>query len=92
MQYTVPALVLLAASAVAQSVTLPAGTLQGGQCSNSNASYFYSVPYAQPPIGDLRFAAPQVYNGKLGQATTRTPNCIQFGSEFAEAGNSSEDW
>jgi cholinesterase len=25
---------------------------------------FLGVPYAQPPLGDLRFAAPQKYTGK----------------------------
>lgn len=82
---------LLAASCVAQSVTLSGGTLQGGTCSNSNASYFYSVPYAQPPVGDLRFAAPQPYNGTLGQATTPTPKCPQFNDEFIEYPYQ-EDW
>lgn len=83
---------LLVSGALAQTVTLPSGTLQGGKCSTSNASYFYSVPYAQPPTGDLRFAPPQAYNGTYGQATARAPNCIQFGMEFIEVGKSSEDW
>lgn len=92
-------LALLAASAVAQSVTLPAGTLQGGTCASlgeasyalSNASYFYSIPYAQPPTGQLRFESPQAYNGTLGQATTPAPRCPQFGQEFIEP-DQSEDW
>ena len=82
----------LAALGAAQSVTLPGGILQGGHCSSSNASYFYSVPYGQPPVGDLRFAPPQPYNGTLGQATKPAPPCIQFGTQFIEAGTASEDW
>ena len=75
---------LLAASAAAQSVTLPGGTLQGGTCESSGASYFYSVPFAQPPVGDLRFAPPQPYNGTLGDATAPSPRCPQFGLQFIE--------
>jgi len=85
-------ILLLAASCAAQSVTLPGGTLQGGKCATSNASYFYSVPYAKPPVGALRFSAPQPYNGSYGQATTASPNCPQFGLEFIEMSTTSEDW
>lgn len=92
-------LALFAVSCAAQSVTLPAGTLTGGTCAslgeasyaNSNASYFYSIPYAQPPLGQLRFAAPQAYNGTLGQATQPSPRCPQLGQEFIEP-DQSEDW
>ena len=84
-------LLLLAASCSAQSVTLPGGTLQGGQCTNSNASYFRSVPYAQPPTGDLRFAPPQPYSGALGDATAESPRCPQFAQRFIEYPYS-EDW
>lgn len=83
---------LFAVACAAQSVTLPGGTLQGGQCTNSNASYFYSVPYAQPPTGDLRWTSPQPYTGTYGQATERAPNCVQFGLEFIEPPPTSEDW
>lgn len=82
---------LFAAAVAAQSVTLPGGTLQGGKCSTSNASFFYSVPFAQPPVGDLRFAAPVPYTGTYGQATAASPRCVQFGQQFIEPGYS-EDW
>ena len=92
-------LALLFASGLAQTITLPnGGTLQGGQCSEYgytfNATYFSSVPYAQPPTGELRFASPQPYTGTYsGQYTTLTPNCPQFGEEFIEmTAPSSEDW
>jgi hypothetical protein len=53
----------LRASAIASSapsVTIGAGTLWGGLCNTtSNAAYFKSIPYAQPPTGEMRFAPPE---------------------------------
>lgn len=41
-------------------VSIDAGSLEGGRCNGvSDAIYFKSIPYAQPPIGDLRFAPPK---------------------------------
>jgi carboxylesterase type B len=90
----------LGASAIAPStpsVTISAGTLQGGLCNTtSNAAYFKSIPYAQPPTGDMRFAPPepltQKYSEGVRQATAAAPACIQFGDEFVEEGPTSEDW
>jgi carboxylesterase type B len=90
----------LRASAIASSdpsVTIGVGTLRGGLCNTtSNAAYFKSIPYAQPPIGDMRFAPPepltQKYFDGMRQATTAAPACIQFGAEFVETGPTSEDW
>jgi hypothetical protein len=46
---------LLAFSAIAfasPSVTIDAGTLQGGQCENGkNANYYKGIPYAEAPLG-----------------------------------------
>ena len=77
------------------SVTLSAGVVQGAECSNGAAAYL-NIPFAQPPIGALRFTSPQAYNesypsGTL-DATTPGPACIQFGdSAFVESGPASED-
>lgn len=86
-----------AAALSSASVTVDAGTIQGGHCSNGeNAVYYKSIPYAEPPIGDLRFEPPKAYskqfpNGKL-DATNAAPACIQFGDEFVAQGPKSEDW
>lgn len=87
-----PALTLVRA---APSVTIPAGTLQGTTCSNG-ASAFLSVPFAVPPVGGLRWTSPQAYNRTFPasgyNATTKSAECIQFGTEFTEPGLQSEDW
>lgn len=72
------------------------GSITGSSCTNSNATTFQSIPYAKPPVGDLRFAAPQAYNtsyvgGSLA-ATSAAPACIQFENTFIETTPTSEDW
>jgi carboxylesterase type B len=87
-----PALALVRAT---PSVTIPAGTLQGTTCSNG-ASAFLSIPFALPPVGGLRWTSPQAYNRTFPasgyNATTKSAECIQFGTEFTEPGLQSEDW
>lgn len=83
------------AAATAPSVTIDAGTLHGGRCANADTVFFKSVPFAQPPIGDLRFEPPQTYGkypGGVLNATQRSNTCIQFNDDFVPAGIKSEDW
>ena len=96
-----PLAIWLLSKASAQSTSLltvqtPAGTIQGSQCKSSGAGAFLSIPFGEPPIGDLRFAPPKAYissdPGGVLHATTPAPNCIQFGSQFIEPGATSEDW
>ena len=79
----------------APSVTITQGTLQGTTCSNG-ANAFLSIPFAVPPVGNLRWTSPQAYSQTFPtsgyDATTKGASCIQFGTEFAETGLSSEDW
>jgi hypothetical protein len=85
----------LAAAAGAQTVQTTNGTIQGGKCDSTDVDYYFSIPFAQPPIGDLRFAAPQPFvssfRGTL-DGTSPAPSCIQFSSSYAETGPQSEDW
>lgn len=40
-------------------VTTTKGTIEGIKDSESNLSFFFGVPYAKPPLGDLRWKDPQ---------------------------------
>lgn len=70
------------------------GTVVGKECANHDAISYQSLPYAQPPVGDLRFAPPRPYNKTFTgpyQATNATVNCLQFGNSSLP-GPQSEDW
>lgn len=70
------------------------GTLQGIKCSTTNVNSFLGIPYAQAPLGSLRFAPPEPFNQTYTtrDATKPPPACLQFNAAFAEAGAQSEDW
>lgn len=82
------------------TVKTDAGVVTGGICSNNpSAAYFKSIPFAQPPVGNLRFAPPVAFNGSYSNgklnATAAAPACIQFGGAgggVVEAPPYSEDW
>ncbi|KAF2438695.1 alpha/beta-hydrolase [Karstenula rhodostoma CBS 690.94] len=71
---------LLAPSALARTINVSNGTIQGGLCPSSTADYYHAIPFAQPPK----------FNGTL-DGTKSAPSCIQFSSDFIEPQPWSED-
>jgi para-nitrobenzyl esterase len=63
------------------------GKLVEGTCE------YLGIPYAKPPVGPLRFAAPQAYGDWQGvrDATAFGPSCMQRTSIIGGAANLSED-
>ena len=84
-----------AAVASATVVQTSNGTVQGGYCPGNESVYFFSIPFADPPVGELRYRAPQPfsgsYNGTLYR-TTPSPICYQFGTGTVLLQPQSEDW
>ncbi|KAF7957718.1 hypothetical protein EAE96_003288 [Botrytis aclada] len=59
---------------VGQTVQTSSGPVNGHpSLNNSQVSEYLGIPFAKPPVGDLRFAAPVAYNG------TATINGTNFG-------------
>ena len=80
------------------SINVTNGTIIGTQCSNpfTAVTAYLGIPYAQPPVGNLRWRAPLSYNtsypnGTLN-ATIFSPSCYQFGNFAQELPPYSEDW
>lgn len=79
----------------APTVQVLNGTYSGVYSQQYNQDYFLGVPYAQPPVGDLRFRQSQSLNTSwtdAKNATTYSKECYGYGSDQWVLGNDvSED-
>ncbi|KAI0728491.1 carboxyesterase [Fomitopsis betulina] len=60
------------------------GTYAGRYVPEYNQDFFLGIPFAQPPLGDLRFANPQSLNTSFADARNATeysPECVGYGSD-----------
>ncbi|XP_063223073.1 uncharacterized protein LOC134531309 [Bacillus rossius redtenbacheri] len=78
-------------SAVAPTVKVTQGTLRGSEGRSADGTTFYKfqgIPYAKPPVGSLRFVAPQepVSWSGVREATSYGNHCLQT----SEAGGSED--
>src|SRR5689334_2018196 len=74
-----------AAAAGSPLVRVDAGLLQGAQSAGIRS--FLGVPYAAPPVGDLRWRppAPAARWSGVRSATAFAPHCAQSASPFGAA-------
>jgi carboxylesterase type B len=79
----VAAAFITAVSASAPTISLDNGLVLQGRLSenSSKVAEFLSIPYAEPPIGDLRWEPPVLYSPSKTEvinATALPPSCYQF--------------
>lgn len=71
-------------SSGAPTVTVKNGTVAGYTNSNYKQDFFLGVPFAQPPVGELRFRNPAsintTFNGTY-EATAYAPECVGYGGD-----------
>ena len=64
------------------TVTIKNGTYAGQYNAFYGEDYFLGMPYAQPPLGELRLNNPQPLNTSftdVKQATAYYPQCVGYG-------------
>lgn len=74
----------------APTVTLKNGSYYGVYSPNYNQDFFLGMPFAQPPLVDLRLRQPQSINTTwtgTRNATSYQPECIGYGSDQWVLGN-----
>src|SRR5690348_5905721 len=77
------------AAASGPEVSVTGGKIRGAAVTNGGA-VFKAIPFAQPPVGDLRWEEPKPVKGWTGvrDASNFAAPCVQGGAQGA---NSSED-
>ncbi|EFC40261.1 predicted protein [Naegleria gruberi] len=82
-------LVLLVALSQQASVTLTQGIYIGNQTSDGQLNYWYGIPYAQQPIGSLRWKPPQPLsastNVNIANYKVVCPQNLNLGIQQSEA-------
>lgn len=80
------AVLRLVAAASNVSVTIKNGTYTGITVPSFKQEMFLGMPFAQPPVGDLRLRAPQTLNSSWSgsrNATKYSPICVGYPIAFA---------
>lgn len=60
------------------------GSYAGLHSPEYDQDFFLGIPFAQPPVGDLRFRVPQSLNstwGDVKDATAYAKECVGYGSD-----------
>ncbi|KAG8821374.1 hypothetical protein FRC19_007875 [Serendipita sp. 401] len=75
------------------TIQTTSGKLTGFTISNSTTNAYLGIPFALPPIGQLRFAAPRaLYTPNVVRNSTGfSPACVQLQSYFPSPTGESED-
>jgi carboxylesterase type B len=76
------------------TVTILNGTYTGVHSSSYNQDFFLGIPFAQPPIGSLRFRTPVPLNKTWTtprQAVSYSAACVGYGSDDTDYHALSED-
>ena len=86
----------LCAAATPDRVKTASGTVEGADRQASGVRIFRGIPFAQPPVGDLRWREPQPVKSWTGarDATKFGPRCMQqpvFGDMNFRSDSMSED-
>lgn len=77
---------VLTQQSTAPTVQVKNGTYEGVYNQGYNQDFFLGMPFAQPPVGDLRFRNPQ----SLNATSTESRNATQY--SLACYGYGSDDW
>jgi carboxylesterase type B len=76
------------------TVTVRNGTLEGVYSSRYNQDYFLGIPFAQPPVGPLRFRVPRSLNTTYDSplpVKDYSAACVGYGSDDWPYASLSED-